>query len=286
MQNGVVAALCSFTSGWILLIVIAAFVPKVRNSFFQIPNLIRQGQLKWWQCIGGMAGALYVIGQGKVVPVVGVAIFTIAVVAGQTTSSLLVDKYGLGPAGPRAVTVLRVVAAVIAIAGVAVSVLGRDHSGTFSVPLVIYAFGTGLLTAAQYALNGRVAVATSQPLATTLLNFTMGTCVLVLAIAGLALSGNLSYTNPPTPIDNPWIYSGGVIGVVFILSAAILVRSLGVLIFALVSVVGTLAGALLLDLIWPTPGSQISGQIVIGVIITAAAVIVASLSNKESAVKR
>ena len=279
--NSVIAALYSFSSGWVVLIGIAALTPSVRNAFFQIPSLVKSGSLKWWQCIGGMAGALYVIGQGRVVPVVGVAIFTISVVAGQTTSSLLVDKYGLGPAGPKAITWLRVSAAAIAILGVAISVTGRDHSGTFSLPLVLYAFATGLLTAAQYALNAQVAVATSQPIATTLLNFTMGTSVLAVATISLIVSGNLTYTRPPSPMQSPWIYSGGMIGVIFILSAAILVRSLGVLVFALISVVGTLTGAILLDLIWPTPGSQIGAQIIIGVVITAVAVIVASLPSNE-----
>ena len=279
--NGVVAALCSFSSGWVVLIVIAALVPNVRQSFFGIPALIRNGSLKWWQCIGGMAGATYVIGQGTVVPVVGVAIFTISVVAGQTASSLLVDKYGIGPAGPKAITRIRVVAAAIAIAGVAISVTGRDHSGSFSLPLVLYAFATGLVTAAQYALNGRVAVATAQPLATTLLNFTMGTLVLIIAMLFLIFVRGFTLQVPPSPLSQPWLWSGGIIGITFIVSASILVRSLGVLVFALVSVVGNLTGALLLDLIWPTPGTQVGFQIILGVIVTAVAVVVASLPARR-----
>lgn len=258
---------------------IAIFVPAVRHAFFSIPKLVRNGSLKWWQCIGGMAGATYVIGQGAVVPVVGVAIFTISVVAGQSASSLLVDKYGLGPAGPKAITWIRITAAVIAIFGVGISVSGRDHSGSFSLPLVLYAFATGLVTAAQYALNGRVAVATAQPLATTLLNFTMGTVVLLVALAFLVFVQGTVMPTIPTPLDQPWLWSGGIIGIIFIVSASILVRSLGVLVFALVSVVGNLTGALLLDLIWPTPGTQVGFQIVLGVVVTAVAVVIASLPS-------
>lgn len=279
--NGVVAALCSFSSGWVVLIVIAALIPSVRQAFFGIPQLVRNGSLKWWQCIGGMAGATYVIGQGAVVPVVGVAIFTISVVAGQTASSLLVDKYGIGPAGPKAITRIRVGAAVIAIVGVAISVSGRDHSGSFSLPLVLYAFATGLVTAAQYALNGRVAVATAQPLATTLLNFTMGTFVLIVALLFLVFVQGFEVHAPPSPLAQPWLWSGGIIGIIFIVSASILVRSLGVLVFALVSVVGNLTGALLLDLIWPTPGTQVGFQIMLGVLVTAIAVVVASLPTRR-----
>ena len=279
--NGVVAALCSFSSGWLVLLVIAILVPAVRQAFFNIPKLVRNDSLKWWQCIGGMAGATYVIGQGAVVPVVGVAIFTISVVAGQTASALLVDKYGLGPAGAKAITWIRIAAAVIAIVGVGISVTGRDSSGSFSLPLVLYAFATGLVTAAQYALNGRVAVATGQPLATTLLNFTMGTFVLVVALSFLVFVRGFAIPAIPSPLNQPWLWSGGIIGIVFIVSASILVRSLGVLIFALVSVVGNLTGALLLDLIWPTPGTEVGFQIVLGVVITSVAVIFASLPTRQ-----
>jgi transporter family-2 protein len=284
--NGVLAALCSFSSGWVILLIIALLVPNVRKAFIAIPGLVRNGTLKWWQCIGGMAGATYVIGQGTVVPVVGVAIFTISVVAGQTASSLLVDKYGLGPAGPKAITWVRIIAAVFAIIGVGISVTGRDNSGTFSLPLILYAFATGLLTAAQYALNGRVGVATGQPFATTLLNFTMGTVVLVFALAFMVFAQGVKLYAPPSPLVQPWLWSGGTIGIIFIASASILVRSLGVLVFALVSVVGQLTGALLLDFIWPTPGTEVGFQIVSGVLITAVAVVIASLPTRAREVNQ
>ena len=291
LDNGVLAALCSFSSGWVILLVIAIVVPKVRHAFFSIPQLIRTGQLKWWQCIGGMAGATYVIGQGAVVPVVGVAVFTISVVAGQTASSLFVDKYGLGPAGPKAVTWVRIVAAIIAVCGVALAKIGADTSGTqthsaivSSLPLVLYAFATGLVTAVQYALNGRVGVATKQPFATTLLNFTMGTLVLIIALLFMVAVQGTPLKMPPSPFEQPLLWSGGTIGIIFIASASILVRSLGVLVFALVSVVGQLTGAILLDIFFPTSGNEVTGQIILGVVITAVAVIVASLPTKHDKV--
>ena len=282
--NGVLAALCSFSSGWVILFLIAAFVPSVRKAFLGIPDLVRTGQLKWWQCIGGMAGATYVIGQGTVVPVVGVAVFTISVVAGQTTSSLLVDKYGLGPAGSKAITWIRVVAAAFAILGVAIAKTGADasahglhHPLTGTLPLVLYAFATGLVTAVQYALNGRVGVATKEPFATTLLNFTMGTVVLIFALAFIVFVQGVELQTPPSPFKEPLLWSGGIIGIIFIASASILVRTLGVLVFALVSVVGQLTGAILLDVFLPTDTTTITLQIILGVVITAVAVVIASL---------
>ena len=286
--NGVLAALCSFSSGWVILLVIAIISRKVRDAFLSIPSMVRSGQLKWWQCIGGMAGATYVIGQGAVVPAVGVAVFTISVVAGQTTSSLLVDKYGLGPSGPKAITKIRVAAAAIAIIGVAIAKTGADHSAAgnhhglaSTLPLVLYAFATGLVTAVQYALNGRVGVATGQPIATTLLNFTMGTFVLIVALLFMVFVQGVHLNAPPSPLQQPLLWTGGTIGIIFIASASVLVRSLGVLVFALLSVVGQLTGAILLDVFFPTKGTEVTSQIILGVVITAVAVTIASLPPKQ-----
>ena len=282
LGNGIVAAMVSFVSGLVILFVIVLASSRVRTALFSVPSLIRSGALHWWQIIGGCAGAFYVIGQGTVVPVVGVAIFVIATVAGQSVSSLLVDKVGLGPAGPKAITALRVSAAAVAVGGVAVSVLGRDQTGQFSLPLVIYAFIVGGLTSAQHALNGRVAVATKQPMATTALNFTMGTSTLFVALILMHFVGGKHLPMPPAPWERPLLWTGGSIGICFIVSAAVLVRSLGVLVFSLVSVVGQLSGAILLDVFFPTPGNHVTAQVVCGVAITGVAIVMAASSGLRS----
>jgi len=279
--SAITAALVSFGSGLIVVATIAMAVPKIRSAFFAIPELIRSGELKWWQCIGGVSGAFYVIGQGFVVPIIGVAIFTIAIVAGQTVSSLFVDKFGLGPAGPRAVSAWRVFSAALAIVGVVVSVLGRDHTGTFSIPAIMYVFGSGSLTAAQYAVNGRVAKSTQQPLASTLLNFIVGTSALLIIMILDVIATHKMIPAPPSPLEHPILWTGGTIGVVYVAAAAVLVRLLGVLIFALTSVVGQLTGAVILDIVYPTAGSHVTTELLLGVAITAGAVILASFSPKR-----
>ena len=279
LGNGVMAAFVSFISGLFILFIIVLASAKVRSALFNVPNLIRSGSLNWWQCIGGCAGAFYVIGQGTVVPVVGVAIFVIATVAGQSVSSLLVDKVGLGPAGPKAITLMRISAAAVAVTGVAVSVTGRDQSGHFSLPLVVYAFFVGGVTSAQHALNGRVAVATKQPMATTTLNFTMGTTTLLFVLLFTHFVRHTPIPVPPAPWEQPLLWTGGSIGICFIASAAVLVRSLGVLVFSLVSVVGQLTGAVLLDVLFPTAGNHVTAQVVLGVAITGVAIAMAASSG-------
>jgi len=283
--SAITAALVSFGSGLVVVTLIVLSVPRFRAAFQSIPELVRSGELKWWQCIGGISGAFYVIGQGFIVPIIGVAIFTIAIVAGQTVSSLFVDKFGLGPAGPRAVSMWRIFSAALAIVGVVVSVMGRDHTGTFSLPAIMYAFGSGSLTAAQYAVNGRVAKSTQQPLASTLLNFLVGTSTLIVVMIIDVIATHKMIPPPPSPLDHPILWTGGTIGVVYIAAAAVLVRLLGVLIFALTTVVGQLTGAVILDIAFPTSGSHVTTELMLGVAITAGAVILASFTPQRNAPK-
>jgi transporter family-2 protein len=272
VQNAIVAALVSFGSGLFILLIGVIFYKPARIAYLSIPGLIRDGKLKWWQIIGGIAG-------GFVVPVVGVAIFVIAVVAGQTCSSLLVDKYGIGPAGPKAITGLRIFAAALAVLGVAIAVLGRSHTGTFNLPMVIYMFVVGAVTSVQHAMNGRVAAQTKQPWATTALNFTIGFIALNIMFLIYNLFTNVSILFPPAPWEKPLLWTGGAIGITFIVSAVVLVRTLGVLIFSLVAVVGQLLGAVLLDVFFPTPGNVVSAEVLIGIAITVVAVVIAALQS-------
>lgn len=283
LDNAIVAALVSFGSGLFILFIGLIVYRPARAAYLNVPNLIKTKKLKWWQTIGGIAGAFFVIGQGFVVPVVGVAIFVIAVVAGQSCASLLVDKYGLGPAGPKAITGLRIFSASLAVVGVGIAVIGRSHTGTFNLPMVIYMFVVGAFTSAQHAINGRVAQETKQPWATTTLNFTVGFTALIGMFILYNLITNVAIPIPPMPWQEPLLWSGGAIGIIFIVSAVVLVRSLGVLVFALVSVVGQLLGAVLLDIFFPTPGNVVSAQVLIGVAITIIAVVIAAFQSNVTA---
>ena len=67
---------------------------------------------------------------------------------------------------------------------------------------------------------------------------------------------------------NPFIYVGGLIGVTFIVVAASVVHSLGVLLFALLSILGQMGGALVLDAVVRDPGQPFNVLLVLGVVIT------------------
>jgi bacterial/archaeal transporter family-2 protein len=274
LGNGLEAAVFSFGSGLVILVVIVALVRPVRTGVLRVPAAVRSGALKWWHVLGGVLGGFFVGVQTAAVPVLGVAVFTVAVVAGQSSNSLVVDRAGLGPAGKQAITPSRVVSAVVAIVAVTVAVSNRFGSGDFSVGAVLLAFSAGLVIAVQQAINGRVARAAQNPMSATFYNFALGTVALGMAF-GLVWAV-VGQGPSPLPGGPWWLYLGGVIGIVFIAIASWAVPLVGVLLFAVVTIAGQLSGALMLDVVAPTAGTDLAINLVIGVLLAFVAVAIAA----------
>ena len=85
------------------------------------PNLGNFGGTPWWIWVGGALGALYITVALMVAPEIGAVTFVAAVVMGQVIASLLLDQFAVAGFPSRPVTVLRLVGAVLVVAGVMVS---------------------------------------------------------------------------------------------------------------------------------------------------------------------
>ena len=97
--DGELAGLISTVLGLVLLALFVPAVPFGRRGLRRLGTALRTGRLRWWQCAGGLSGAVLVSTQGVTVTALGVAVFTVAVVAGLVLASLAVDRAGLGPRG-------------------------------------------------------------------------------------------------------------------------------------------------------------------------------------------
>ncbi len=286
------AALWSFGSGWIVLTVVLMSSRRTREGVRAVVRAVRGGRIPLWQSLGGLLGGTYVLVQSYAVPLAGVALFTVAVVGGQTGNAIVVDRLGLGPSGRTAVTGLRVLAATLATVGVAIAVFGRVQAT--SGPVVAAAAATGAavvvpvalallvggLHAVQSAINGRVNVISGTPWATTWLNFTNGVALLLLVAGIRGLAGGLG---PVHAADPPgWVWFGGLAGVVFVGVVAVVVRHLGVLHTMLVLLCGQLLGAVALDLLNPATRHTVTVVVVGGLVLTAVAAALPSLVSGTS----
>ncbi|WP_344751217.1 DMT family transporter, partial [Micromonospora olivasterospora] len=236
----VLGALVNNLGGCLLVLGLLA-LPSTRAGL----GALRRARLPWWAYLGGLGGAGIVTVATYVVPVLGVAVFTIAQVAGGSLGGLGVDRAGLAPVGRLRLTVPRVVGALLGVAAVALAQLGQPVGG-LAVGLVLLAVAGGLAVALQSALNGRVAAAGGTT-AGIAVNFAVGTpaIVLVTALAGL-------FTGPAPRWPGDWyLYAGGLLGVGIVLALMVGVRAVGVLRTGLALVAGQLGGALLLDVALP-----------------------------------
>ncbi|WP_245721467.1 DMT family transporter [Nocardia crassostreae] len=288
LQDGVAAAVISFGVGLVLLLIAFGVSGRLRVGVGRVWGALRSGGLRWWQLLGGLCGAFFVACQGLTVAAIGVTAFTVAVVAGQLVSSLVVDRLGLGPSGRTPVTGLRAGGAGLALAAVALAAVGRaDNGGGLAVPeglrggpqvlLIGLPLLAGFGVAWQQAVNGRVGEV-GGPQSATLANFVTGLAgLLVVESVVIGRSGW-----PATFPDEPWLYLGGVLGVVFIALAVVTVRWIGVLLLGLTTVAGQLLMSLVLDVLTPT-GPGLSATVVAGCVLTFVAVALAARAPARAA---
>jgi len=264
LQNGVLAGFISNLSGWLILTALVALFPSNRASFKTTLTSLRRSDIKVWEILGGFGGSFFLAVQGSGVPVIGIALFTIALVAGQTSTSLLVDKLGISPGGKKPITHVRLITACFTLLGVAVAVIPKLTQGSFDIFYILLALIVGVIVSFQQAINGRFNVLTKKPIVTAWFNFATGTSLLVVFLAIKSLFGGKVGTFP----TNPLLYTGGALGLTFIAISAYTISELGVLNFIMFSVAGQLSTALLVDAIAPVHGAKLSVFVVVGTLIT------------------
>ncbi|HEU4331098.1 MAG TPA: DMT family transporter [Lapillicoccus sp.] len=274
--RGLDAAIWSFGSGLLILTLLAVVVKPVRTGAARLRKGLRDGEIQLWQCFGGVIGGLYVFAQAYAVPLIGVALFTIATVGGQTASAVVVDRFGIGPTGRLPVSWLRVLGAVLSTVGVIIAVGGRVSVSSSQVilPAVLALVGAAFVSV-QQGTNGRVTVVTRQAMTTTWLNFGTGTVTLLLcAIPGRIMG---AFGEPASTAVPWWAWLGGLCGIIVVSVTALAVRHLGVLLIILLMLAGQLATAILLDALNPETRGQISPVVLLGLLVTVAAAALAGL---------
>ena len=266
MDDSLEAALVSFGTGLIFVSLISLVRSDVRLGYRDIFKASKLKQLPSWRLGAGVLGASFVTVSTHVVPITGVALFTVASLAGQTAISLWVDHIGVAGGVKTVITKRRVIAALITVSAVVVSAWDGFTMGDFSVFAITLAVLAGSAVGIQRALNGQINSFSKKSFATSQLNFITGTTFLLLLLllrSAFTDHSIMNFTSGPW-----WVFLGGSIGVMYIAFTALAVQYLGVLEFTLFSVGGMLVGSLLLDLLLPTQGTQISPYLIAGICLT------------------
>jgi transporter family-2 protein len=238
----------------VLSIIVISRAP-LRRSVAALPSLLRTGELSWYQCLGGILGSWLVVSSSLCVPKLGLSLFVVALISGLIVVGVVVDALGLGPAGRKPPTAPRILGAVIALSAVAIEVAPELLTNGWSAATPFYsllAFSAGCGVAVQQAINGRVARATGEPLASGWLNFVTGAVALTIVTLLLAAANIV----PLEPVQNMpwWAATPGFLGAAFVSLAAWSVGAIGVLRLGLLSVAGQIFTAFAFDMFNPMVG--------------------------------
>lgn len=253
------------------LVAVACWKPG-RTGVVRIARAVRTHEMPLWMVGGGLVGALYVLSQSLVVTTLGVALFSVASVGGQTVGGALMDRTTIVPGGPYLMTPARLIGAILAISAVVVTQIS-GITGDVPLWMMLLPIGVGIAQGWQQAVNARVRLEAHSAFTTTFLNGLTGLLILLPAALIQVLRQGI-------PADFPrewWLYSGGMIGMVFIALAPIVVHTTGALMYTLVAITGQLGAAIVLDLL---SHAELPVTTVIGVILALLAVLVGSLRKR------
>lgn len=265
------AGTISFGSGFLAALIVVALQPRVRAGLRRILQAVRDQRLPRWQLLAGFLGGWFTVVQSFATPVIGVAVFSVCMIAGQTAMSLVVDRLGIRTGVSHRISPRRIATAVITVSAVLVAGADRIEVGSGDVLAMVAAVFIGAVVAFHRALNAHINDYAHESLATSFLNFGTGFAMLaVIDLVGVA-TGTTTFTIPEGPW---WMYVGGVIGFVYIAMAAVGVQRIGVLMFTALSVTGQLVGSLLLDLLVPSSGISVGPNIYVGVALSMLGILV------------
>lgn len=278
IENGSLAALFSFSSGLVLLSFALAVSARAREGFRAVVLGVRSREIPWWSVLGGVGGGFLVLTQGLVAGFLGVALFSVAVVAGQTFGALAIDTRGLLGMQRIPIGATRVAGALLVVVGIATTVSIDSQAGglswQFLLPLI-----AGIGAGFQQALNGSVQRVSRSALAATFINFMAGTLVLlVISVVTLPWA-----TIPQTLPMQWWLYLGGFVGTIFIAIQTVTVNTIGVLGLGVSLVTGQVLGSIVLDLTLPMGYHPVTLWTVVGAVLTVAGSALVTLTRRRAA---
>jgi transporter family-2 protein len=239
-RTGIAAGAISIGVSLLTLLAVSSLMPGRRREVAGIAAVFRERRLRPWEASGAVLGACFVASQGLTAPMIGVALFSIAVTAGQACSALFVDHIGLSPSGRQAVSRSRVIATALAVTAMGIGASEQLTAGvawaTVLAAAIPLATGAGL--SVQQALNGRIARVVG-PWAATVNNMVVGLATLTVAFAvSLLAAGSLK--GMPGDAD---LYIGGLLGTAFVALTSWLARIHGVLVLGLSVIAGQVLAA-------------------------------------------
>jgi len=114
LHSTVKAAFFSFLIGTLCILVIVIITrPKLQMIKSEKGN-------PWWMWIGGIIGALYILGNVYLVPIVGTGLSVVIILLGLMIGSLMIDQFGILESKKNPITLAQIISLLVMICGVVI----------------------------------------------------------------------------------------------------------------------------------------------------------------------
>lgn len=239
------ASMLSFMIGTIALLF--ATLINGQSLFFSSHLFASQPHWIW---LGGLFGVIGLTTNVLIFPYLGAVQTVIMPITGQILMGMIIDNFGLFDANYHAFTILRFIGVILLVIGILMVVLDKTSSDKADkakqLPWQILGIVAGMFQASQAPVNGHLGVVLHSSIHAAFISFVVGTIILFI-ITGLV---DKSYIHAKDAIGkgNPWwIWLGGLLGAIFVLSNAFLSPQIGAGTTVVLVLLGNLFGSVLVD---------------------------------------
>lgn len=241
------ASLINFGVGFVTLIALSLIV----EGSLRVPVANFAGA-PWWIFLGGIFGVLYIIGNINLVSRLGNVQTVIFPVLGQVMMGVAVDTFGWFDAQVRELTALRAAGALMVCAGVIWSAMSRQGSeekkgGRATARIWIWrgaGLVVGMLMVSQTAVNSHLGFLVESRIYAALINCFVGIVTLIIINIVFAFRQRPHRDGRKAP---PWIWIGGLFGILFIVGNIITAQLLGTGMSVIILLSGMTIGGVLAD---------------------------------------
>ncbi|MFA9500195.1 DMT family transporter [Mannheimia sp. E30BD] len=204
----------------------------------------------WWAWCGGMLGTIGLTVNVLIFPKLGGVQTAVMPILGQVLMGIIIDTFGLLKSVQIAFSTSRILGIVLVLAGVFVAIVLPQRKQLAQAGEKLWFWrGVGVLggmaLATQAAVNGELGRQLGSSLSGAVVSFLVGASVLL--VISLCYEKSLASLARPTKGQPFWIWGGGVLGALFILSGVYLVPLIGTGQVVMLVLSGLICGSLLVD---------------------------------------
>lgn len=249
------ASFVSFIIAFIFLLLLV-FITE-QNYFIPFGELAGE---PLWIWMGGVCGFIFLTGNIVLFARLGGVQTVIFPVLGQILMGLIIDNFGLFYAPQTDLTLLRVLGAILVLLGVINVVIAKKtpdnnllNKPKWQHTLLWQVFGiiAGMLSTVQTAVNGHLGIILASPVKAAVISFIIGIVLLaVICVIILLQRKTVSALRiEPRRRENYswWIWLGGILGGLFVLTNAYLSNIIGTGMTIIAILIGSTSGGLIID---------------------------------------